>query len=312
MHRRSVRAHLARAAERWSRLGHQLQVQTGVSLVAGLLAAAGAVSGVWVAHESNAVAAPAEAALAAEHPMVPVPTVTRAPMPLAPPTASAVAAVAPDPAVPTTTYPWVVVVDPSVVTSSTIALPPGAFLTTAQAKDLIRSRFPRGEWSNALAVAECESGFQNFAVNVNTNRTRDLGLFQINDGGTLQELGGDEGKAFDPVWNVDAAYRLWRAYGWIRWTCAFRVGILDPALTSTTGSSTTTTAPPSTRSQSPTTFVWPLATTTTTPPGPAPTAAPTTAPTTAPPTTAAPTTSPPTSAPVTTSATAPPSGPPTS
>jgi hypothetical protein len=104
---------------------------------------------------------------------------------------------------------------------------------------------------------------------VNTNGTRDLGLFQINDGGTLQELGGDEAKAFDPYWNVDAAHRLWRRYGWIRWTCAFRVGILDPALTSTTADTTTTTTAP--RWQGATSFYWPLATTTTAPrPAPVP------------------------------------------
>jgi hypothetical protein len=299
---RRVRALLDAASRRWPRLGFRARVLAASTLVVTGLIVPGLVSGSWSGRESEAGAAlvQAQAPVAAVGNPVGAPTVAP---PTTPTTATATTA-APAVATTTTTFPWVVPIDPATSTSTTqpFALPPGAVLTTAQAQDLIRSRFPRGEWANALAVADCESRFQALAVNVNTNGTRDLGLFQINDGGTLQELGGDEGLAFDPVWNVDAAFRLWRSYGWIRWTCAFRVGILDPALTSTSGASTTTV---STRASSSTSFNWPLASTTTAPPTTAaPATTPTTAAPTAPPTTAAPTTS----APVTTSATAPTSG----
>jgi hypothetical protein len=306
---RRLRALLDDVTRRWPRLGVHARVAAASALIVGGLVVPGLVGGSWPGRESEAGAVVTEAAplLAVAAPAVPS---VAAPVPTAVPPTTVPATTVPPAVVTTTTYPWVLEIDPATVTSTTqFALPPGAVLTTAQAKDLIRSKFPRSEWDNALAVAECESHFQALAVNVNTNRTRDLGLFQINDGGTLQELGGTEALAFDPVWNVDAAYRLWRSYGWIRWTCAFRVGILDPDLTSTSGSSTSTTATtrPPTRVSSPTTFNWPLTTSTTAPPttaAPASTVAPTTAATA--PTTAAPTTSAPT-----TSATTPTSGPPT-
>jgi hypothetical protein len=306
---------LESASRRWPRLGFHARVLTASALVVGGLVVPGLVSGSWPGHESEAGAVVVQAQAPVAVAAVGIPSGGSAgPAATTTPTTATATTVAPAVAT-TTTFPWVVMIDPSSTTSTTqpFALPPGAVLSTAQAQDLIRSRFPRGEWDNALAVAECESRFQALAVNVNTNGTRDLGLFQINDGGTLQELGGDEGLAFDPVWNVDAAYRLWRSYGWIRWTCAFRVGILDPALTSTSGSSTTTvTTRPAARASSSTSFNWPLASTTG--PAPATTAPPTTAapttvpPTTAAPTTVAPTTAAPTTVPVTTSATTPLSG----
>jgi hypothetical protein len=305
---RRVRALLEEVTRRSPRAGFHARVAAASALIVGGLAVPGLVGGAWPGHESEAGAVVTEAAplLAMAAPGVPS---VAAPVPTAVPPNTVPATTVPPAVVTTTTYPWVLEIDPATVTSSTLALPPGAVITTAQAKDLIRSKFPRSEWDNALAVAECESHFQALAVNVNTNRTRDLGLFQINDGGTLQELGGTEAPAFDPVWNVDAAYRLWRSYGWIRWTCAFRVGILDPDLTSTSGaSSTTATTRPPTRVSSPTTFNWPLTTSTTAPPATAPPAAPTTAaPTTTAPaaaTTAAPTTP-------SSTATTPTSGPPT-
>ncbi|EOD68947.1 helix-turn-helix domain-containing protein [Amycolatopsis vancoresmycina] len=63
----------------------------------------------------------------------------------------------------------------------------------------------------AVAIARCASFLDPLWVLPNTNGSRNWGVFQISDG-RLLELGGTPRQAFDPVWNIEAAHRLWRAH----------------------------------------------------------------------------------------------------
>jgi hypothetical protein len=51
----------------------------------------------------------------------------------------------------------------------------------------IRAVFPDSIENKAIRVARCESGLNPIAVGLNTNGTKDVGVFQFNTGGTLQE-----------------------------------------------------------------------------------------------------------------------------
>jgi hypothetical protein len=62
----------------------------------------------------------------------------------------------------------------------------------------------------AVAIARCASFLDPLWVLPNTNGSRNWGVFQISDD-RLLELGGTPRRAFDPVWNIDAAHRLWSA-----------------------------------------------------------------------------------------------------
>ncbi|WP_410590573.1 helix-turn-helix domain-containing protein [Amycolatopsis sp. lyj-23] len=63
----------------------------------------------------------------------------------------------------------------------------------------------------AVAIARCASFLDPLWVLPNTNGSRNWGVFQISDA-RLLELGGSPRQAFDPVWNIDAAHRLWSAH----------------------------------------------------------------------------------------------------
>jgi len=69
----------------------------------------------------------------------------------------------------------------------------------------------------ALAVAKAESGLNCDAVNVNTNGTADLSIFQLNT--THLKKGGEWTLAnmSDCYKNVDLAYQLWTEQGWNPW-----------------------------------------------------------------------------------------------
>ncbi|MGW4526467.1 helix-turn-helix domain-containing protein [Amycolatopsis sp. NPDC004378] len=60
----------------------------------------------------------------------------------------------------------------------------------------------------AVAIARCASFLDPLWVLPNTNGSRNWGVFQISDA-RLLDLGGTPRQAFDPVWNIDAAHRLW-------------------------------------------------------------------------------------------------------
>jgi hypothetical protein len=112
-----------------------------------------------------------------------------------------------------------------------------------EAAAAIRLYFPPEQWDNAIRLANCESGLNPNAVSrPNSNGTRDWGLFQFNDGGTLQgmltRLGEDPtdlNRALDPNFAARAAYTKWdltvadvvqngvvveKRGGYGAWTCA--------------------------------------------------------------------------------------------
>lgn len=95
----------------------------------------------------------------------------------------------------------------------------------ATVESQIRAVFPESIANKAVRVARCESGLNPIAVGLNTNGTNDVGVFQFNTGGTLQEYlpGRDNGEKIDRALssadNIHAAYNLYRARGWQPWTC---------------------------------------------------------------------------------------------
>lgn len=60
----------------------------------------------------------------------------------------------------------------------------------------------------AVAIARCASFLDPLWVLPNTNGSRNWGVFQISDA-RLLDLGGTPRQAYDPVWNIEAAHRLW-------------------------------------------------------------------------------------------------------
>lgn len=111
------------------------------------------------------------------------------------------------------------------------ALPIGRTTTTEEVLALVRRYFPASEVGNAMAISRCESGHRNVVGAPNTNGTRDIGVFQINDGGTLQaalrgigvsysSLFDAQAKALDPDLNVRMARAIWDNRGWQPWVCA--------------------------------------------------------------------------------------------
>jgi len=107
---------------------------------------------------------------------------------------------------------------------------PFAIAMTAQDNDvvsLIRQYFPQNAWYDAESVAFCESKLQVNEIHYDSNGTHDRGVFQLNDGGTAQDLMGligqnpnDLNLAFNPVLNVHAAAVLYKRDGWSQWSCA--------------------------------------------------------------------------------------------
>ena len=76
--------------------------------------------------------------------------------------------------------------------------------------------------AHARRIVACESSWNPGAKHRNRNGTTDYGLFQLNDGGTLQSLGLTRAEALDPVANVRAAHRLYLRRGWKPWACSRR------------------------------------------------------------------------------------------
>ena len=118
------------------------------------------------------------------------------------------------------------------------AIPEGGSTSTAEVLSLVQASFPADEVGNAMAVSRCESGHANRVSKANTNGSRDFGVFQINDGGTLQaalrklgvkftDLSDARTKALDPAVNVKMARAIWDARGWQPWTCAGKLKIVS-------------------------------------------------------------------------------------
>lgn len=117
------------------------------------------------------------------------------------------------------------------------AIPSGRATSTAEVLSLVRRSFPDSEVGNAMAVSRCESGHRNVVGAANGNGTRDYGVFQINDGGTLQaaltrigiaysSVTDARSKALDPELNVRMARVIWQSRGWQPWVCAAKVKVV--------------------------------------------------------------------------------------
>jgi hypothetical protein len=117
------------------------------------------------------------------------------------------------------------------------SLPQGTSTNTAQVLQYVRKYFPADEVGNAMAVSRCESGHANRVSKQNANGTHDFGVFQLNDGGTLQAALRTIGKGTDDVAkarklaldakiNVEAAHAIWKNRGWQPWTCAAQLKIV--------------------------------------------------------------------------------------
>lgn len=90
----------------------------------------------------------------------------------------------------------------------------------------IRDIWPDQVEDKAIRVARCESGLNPIAVGgPNSNGSLDFGVFQFNDGGTLQGyLPGDTTRAkidnsLHADDNIRAALALYRDRGWQPWAC---------------------------------------------------------------------------------------------
>jgi hypothetical protein len=95
----------------------------------------------------------------------------------------------------------------------------GLSTTQAEVLPLIHAAFGDELFPHAVRIAWCESRLQPQIRHTNRNGTTDHGLFQINDGGTLQGLRLSRTAALDPRRNSEAARALYEQRGWQPWTC---------------------------------------------------------------------------------------------
>ncbi|NQU37138.1 MAG: hypothetical protein HQ526_06010 [Actinobacteria bacterium] len=112
---------------------------------------------------------------------------------------------------------------------------------------LVKRSFPANEVGNAMAVAQCESGQANLVGSTNSDGTTDFGVFQLNDGGSLQTSLGlirysygsitdAQNAALRAEVNVPAAAALWRSRGgWGPWVCAHKIGVVASLYTNERG-----------------------------------------------------------------------------
>jgi hypothetical protein len=71
---------------------------------------------------------------------------------------------------------------------------------------------------NALAIAKAESGMREDAININTNNTIDIGIFQINSVHFKKE-GCSPKELLDQYTNVDCAFKIYTQQGnWSAWS----------------------------------------------------------------------------------------------
>lgn len=130
--------------------------------------------------------------------------------------------------------------------ASSGGIPSGRSTNTAEILRLVRKHFPAGQVGNAMAVSRCESGHGNRVSKPNGNGSRDFGVFQVNDGGTLQaalkkigvsfaNISEAREKALNPAVNVRMARAIWDARGWQPWTCAAKLKIVAGLYQSTPG-----------------------------------------------------------------------------
>ena len=91
----------------------------------------------------------------------------------------------------------------------------------------IKNHFKGNLYKKAIVVAWCESRLDPNATNKNRNGTTDRGVFQINDGGTMQRLGINAKEAFNYSHNIRAAKVLFDDRGWQPWVCSKQIKRLN-------------------------------------------------------------------------------------
>ena len=86
--------------------------------------------------------------------------------------------------------------------------------------------FGSSDGKKAIQVATCESGLNPKASNVNTNRSVDRGIFQINSihRGTLYPS-HEEPRLYEEDYNIWVAKKLRDRDGWDPWVCAVKLGV---------------------------------------------------------------------------------------
>jgi len=100
----------------------------------------------------------------------------------------------------------------------------GLSKSQANAVLAIAEHFSEKDFPIAVKIAWCESRLNPSAINgSNSNGTADRGLFQLNDGGTMQRLGVNNRTAFDPYHNAKAARVLFDDRGWKPWVCKNKI-----------------------------------------------------------------------------------------
>jgi hypothetical protein len=135
---------------------------------------------------------------------------------------------------------------PAVLQAPPVVVPAGAKIATDEVRRLVAIHFPQSQITNAMAVSRCESSHSNAIGAVNSNGTRDWGLFQLNDGGTLQNALRAIGVPFastaeaqqlalDAETNVRAARAIFNGRGWSPWVCAAKLGIVAGLYSRTPG-----------------------------------------------------------------------------
>lgn len=117
---------------------------------------------------------------------------------------------------------------------------------TRQIQSLVKKYFPADQLGNAMAVSACESGHSDAKGAVNSDGTIDWGVFQLNDGGTLQgsldaigvsysSTAEAQKRALDTATNVKAAASIYAERGWGPWVCAYKIGVVSALYSSTPG-----------------------------------------------------------------------------
>ncbi len=134
------------------------------------------------------------------------------------------------------------VVAPGVVAPGAVVAPNvkvvANVVSSAELVKLVEKNFPAAQIGNAMAIADCESGQTSIQGDPNFDGTTDWGVFQLNDGGTLQGALAAIGRgvsdrasaqrlAMDAAINVKAAAAIWRDRGWAPWVCAYKQQIVN-------------------------------------------------------------------------------------
>lgn len=99
------------------------------------------------------------------------------------------------------------------------ALLPVQAVSALHIRNAFRKPLGNDAWRSAVRISWRESRLlPNIVNDRNTNKTQDWGLFQLNDGGTLQYVGGTPGlSALRPRWNARAAAKIVASEGWGPW-----------------------------------------------------------------------------------------------